>query len=162
MSKKVRLEDAVGLFEKVFEEGGEVSFVTSGISMIPMLGDGTDKVYLVKACGPLKKNDVPLVRRKKDGSFVLHRVVGTDGDGYILRGDNQWFCERGIKHDQVIGVVTAFEKNGKRTDCKSPRYKMYCLFLPVIRYSRKYFYMFTDRLFKRKAEKEKSKREEKQ
>ena len=80
MSKTVRLEDVAALFGTVLAEGGEVAFVTSGVSMLPMLRDGKDKILLTKAAGPLKKHDVPLIRRE-DGSFVLHRVVSIRPDG---------------------------------------------------------------------------------
>ena len=154
MSKTVRLEDVAALFGTVLAEGGEVAFVTSGVSMLPMLRDGKDKIFLTKAAGPLKKHDVPLIRRE-DGSFVLHRVVSIRPDGYVLRGDNQWYCETGFRDAQVIGVVRAYEKNGRRRECTDLSYRLYCVFLPLIRRVRKYFFACTDALTARRRDKTK-------
>ena len=42
-------------------------------------------------------------------------------------GDNQIVIEKGIRHDQIIGVVTSFERKGKWYSCKSRQYRIYCV-----------------------------------
>lgn len=147
MSKEIRLDEISDVFEQVLQSGGEVAFVTSGTSMFPMLRNRKDKVFLVRLDRKLKKNDVPLVRMKDSGQFILHRVIGKNSDGYILRGDNRWENEYGITQEDVIAVVRSFERDGKKIKCSSLKYKLYCLLLPVIRNGRKYFFKCTDKLF---------------
>jgi len=111
---------------EVIDSGGEVTFTPSGISMLPMLHDRTDKVILTKAEFPLKKYDLPLYCRD-DGRFILHRVVKVNSDGtYVMCGDNQWIKEYGIQDRHIIGIVKAFERNGKKHKCTETSYMLYC------------------------------------
>lgn len=113
--------------QEKLEAGGEVSFTVSGRSMQPMVFDRKDTVTLTKAVLPLKKYDIPFYRRD-NGQFVLHRIVKVQKDGnYTCRGDNQLVNEPNVRNDQIIGVLTSFERKGKliKVD-KSLKYKIYC------------------------------------
>lgn len=125
MKKEIALSSALPLIEETLSLNGEVSFSPSGNSMRPLLRHRKDTIVLKKPVGKLKKYDVPLYRRK-DGSFVLHRVVGIDSDGYIMCGDNQTFKERAIKDDQIIAVMTSFCRDGKHINCTDFSYRLYC------------------------------------
>lgn len=112
-SKEAQLSDLIDIIIEKLEMGGTVTFTPHGESMLPMLRDGEDVVVLSKPKGRLHLFDIPLYRRK-DGSFVLHRVIDFQRDGsYVLCGDNQFYKERGIKDSDVIAVVTAFYRKGK-------------------------------------------------
>ena len=124
MKKDFSLAEALPLMQEILESGGEVSFTPSGISMLPLLRHKKDKIFLKKPEGKLKKYDVPLYRRD-DGSFVLHRVVGINADGYIMCGDNQTVKEYSVKDDAVIAVMTSFCRDGKQTDCTKLSYRLY-------------------------------------
>lgn len=138
MSKTVAMSELSPVITEVLQAGGEVTFTPSGTSMMPMLHDRTDKVILKKAEFPLKKYDLPLYCRD-DGKFILHRVVEARGDGtYIMCGDNQWIRELGIRDDNIIGVVKAFERNGKVYNCTDKSYILYCRFWDFIYPARKF------------------------
>jgi phage repressor protein C with HTH and peptisase S24 domain len=111
--KKVRLIEMLPIITEKISSGGEVSIPITGKSMYPTLKQGRDYAVLKKAPEHLEKGDIPFYRRE-NGCFVLHRVVGEDENGYILCGDNQSEKEFGIKHSQIIAVLTAVERNGKR------------------------------------------------
>ena len=116
LNKEVGLDDVMQIIAEKLEAGGSVTFNPKGTSMLPMLRDGDDTVVLSKPKGRLHLFDLPLYRRK-DGSYVLHRVVNFGSDGsYTMCGDNQFAVEKGITDDNVIGVVTAFYRKGKRSD----------------------------------------------
>ena len=84
---------------------------------------------LSKPKGRLHLFDLPLYRRK-DGSYVLHRVVNFGSDGsYTMCGDNQFAVEKGITDDDVIGVVTAFYRKGKPYTVDSMKYRAYLEFM---------------------------------
>ena len=111
--KKVTLAQMLPIITEKLSSGGEVSIPVTGTSMYPTLKPGQDYAVLKRAPEHLEKGGIPFYRRE-DGRFVLHRVIGEDENGYILCGDNQREKEYGIKHSQVIGVLSAVERNGKR------------------------------------------------
>ena len=107
--KKVRLSEMLPAMEETLSAGGTVKLPITGTSMLP----------------PLRRFDLPLYRRK-DGAFVLHRVVAVEKDGtYTMCGDNQWVKEPGISGEQIIGVVTEVERKGKLISVQSFRYRAY-------------------------------------
>lgn len=108
----------------VLDSGGEFKMIATGTSMMPLLRNGKDTIVLIKHPSKLKKYDVPLYRRS-DGSFVLHRIVGINKDGYILCGDHQYVKEYGVKHSDVVAILKGFYKDGKYTDCDDFLYKCY-------------------------------------
>lgn len=124
MKKDISLEDVMPLIEEILKAKGEVSFTPSGTSMLPLLRHQRDKVVLKSPDGKLKKYDVPLYRRK-DGSFVLHRVIDIRPDGYVMCGDNQTAKEFFIKDESIIAVMSSFYRNNKYIDCGSFAYRAY-------------------------------------
>ena len=122
---RVSLAELLPVLEEQLAAGKEVCFGPKGTSMLPMLRQGVDSVVLHKAPARLKKYDLPLYRRK-DGSFVLHRIVGVSGNEYVTCGDNQWMREYHVRHSQVIGVVTGYYRGEEYISCDSAKYKRYC------------------------------------
>lgn len=83
LNKEVGLDDVMQIIAEKLETGGSVTFNPKGTSMLPMLRDGDDTVVLSKPKGRLHLFDLPLYRRK-DGSYVLHRVVNFEVMAVIL------------------------------------------------------------------------------
>lgn len=104
--------------------GQTVRFSPRGTSMLPMLRQGRDSVVLAPVPETLKKYDLPLYQRG-NGQFVLHRVVAV-GDTYTCIGDNQFQLETGLRHDQMIAVVTAFSRGGREISVTSSGHRLYC------------------------------------
>ena len=145
-SKEAQLSDLIGIITEKLDMGGTVSFTPRGESMLPMLRDGRDTVVLSKPAGRLKRFDLPLYRRA-NGSFVLHRVIGFDGDGsYVLCGDNQIVKEYGINDSNVIAVVTEFDRKGKHYTTRSFSYRAYALFWYYSRPVRRVYRAFKRRI----------------
>lgn len=124
MNKVVSLEELVPLIKEKIESNGEVTFTPKGISMLPMLRDNQDTVTLGKAEFPLKKYDIAFYSRD-NGQYVLHRVIKTKEDSYVMRGDNQLFNEYGIRQNQIIGVVKTFTRKGKLYNYDDKKYILY-------------------------------------
>lgn len=124
--KEYHLEELMPLFRDAFANGQSIRYFPKGISMLPMLRQGIDSVVLSPCNGKLKKYDLPLYQRD-DGHFVLHRIVKVS-DTYSCVGDNQFGVEKGVRHDQVIAVTTAFYRGEKRISVTSFRYRFYCSF----------------------------------
>lgn len=104
--------------------GQSVRFSPRGVSMLPMLRQDVDSVVLSPLSGRLKKYDLPLYVRD-NGKYVLHRIVKV-ADTYTCMGDNQFVEETGVRHDQVIAVVTAFYRGDKLHEIDEPGYRLYC------------------------------------
>ena len=113
------------MIQKAFDNGEDFNLITAGTSMLPMLRDREDTVVLSQKKGKLKKYDLPLYKRA-DGSFVLHRIVGKGKDGYKMSGDNHPMIEYPVTDDQIIAVVSAYIRDGKRISIDSLGYKIYC------------------------------------
>lgn len=125
MNKEVAVADVIDIITEKLEQGGAVTFTPNGTSMLPMLRDGEDVVVLSKPNGRLHLFDIPLYKRK-NGEYVLHRVVDFDADGgYVLCGDNQFVKEHGIYDEDICGVVTAFYRKGKPYKLTSLKYRLY-------------------------------------
>lgn len=103
---------------------GTVKFSPQGISMLPMLRQGIDSVVLSPVPERLKKYDLPLYQRD-DGKYILHRVVEA-GESYTCCGDNQFVLEYGLRHEQMIAIVTGFTRGEKEHSVDELGYKLYC------------------------------------
>lgn len=120
----VKMASLSPIMEEVVAAGGTFELTVTGNSMFPMLKNRVSRVKLSPA-GQLKAGDLPLYRRD-DGAFVLHRIIKYDGEYYSMCGDNQYVLERGIRPNQIIAVVTAFSRDGKKwTNSNNVLYMIY-------------------------------------
>lgn len=118
------MEELVPLIQEALSAGRTVQLSPRGTSMLPMLRQGIDSVVLSPVPETLRKYDLPLYRRE-NGKYVLHRIIDVEGI-YTCMGDNQFSREPGIRHDQMIAVVTAFYRDGKKYSVSNPGYRLYC------------------------------------
>ena len=122
----VPLAQLMPVLREFLDVGKNVKISPQGISMLPMIRQGIDKVVLSPISGELRKYDLPLYQRD-DGHFVLHRIVKV-GETYTCIGDNQFELEHGLRHDQMIAVVTAFYRGDKLHFVNELGYQIYCRF----------------------------------
>ncbi len=111
------------IIEELTSRGKEVVFTARGHSMRPLLKDGRDQIIFSKA-EQVGLYDVVLYRRR-DGSYVAHRIVGEDADGFILMGDGQTRREYGITREMLIARATGFIRRGKEISVKDSKYLCY-------------------------------------
>lgn len=147
MSEKISLNEMAPLIRETLEKNGEVTFISAGRSMLPVIRDRKDAVTLVKPKREIKPGDIVFYQRD-NGQFILHRVMFVNSDKYVMRGDNQWDNEYNIRRDQIIGVLKCFERNGKIHNVTDRDYLMYVKLLPLIRFFRKTYYGFKSKVFK--------------
>ena len=103
--------------EEILAETGELFTTASGVSMLPCIRPKWDMLHLAKPRHDIKKYDVLLYKRK-NGTYILHRVMEVKSDSYVLCGDNQWVLEHGITDEQVLGVLIGFYRGKKYIDCQ--------------------------------------------
>lgn len=122
-TQAIPMEQLYELLCVQMESGGRARLPVTGSSMLPMLRQGTDAVFLKAATGNEKKGDIILYRRS-GGQFVLHRVIAEEEDDYICSGDNQAMRER-VEASRVLAVVDGFERGGKRYALTHLGYRCY-------------------------------------
>lgn len=112
-------------FEEILEHDGVLMYRNVGDSMMPLLREGRDLMIIVRKTDKrLSVMDVPLFKRA-DGKYVLHRVMWVRKSDYIICGDNQWYPERGVSDSQILGVMTAVVRDGKRIEMNSLKMRCY-------------------------------------
>lgn len=114
-----RIEDII------FEHGYYIT-KPKGSSMFPMIKPGSGEVCIVKADSVLK-NDVILYKRK-NGKYVLHRVLKIIDDEFVCCGDNQWEPEYGVTRDMIIGKLDSWYSGDKKRTVKDKDYLRYVKF----------------------------------
>lgn len=146
-------ESSLKTAAQALSEQEEISVLTAGVSMRPMLRQHKDIVVIKRTSGRLKKNDVPLYHRKGSDKYILHRILKVTDDGYVIRGDNLFKNEYDIKDENIVGVLKAFYRGGKYIDCqKSVGYKIY-VFINRASYPARYLWRVTVRPFLGKIKK---------
>lgn len=114
--------------EEVLQEKGEFVSAPLGVSMLPLIRPQCDVVLLSGDTSQIGKYDVVLYKRK-NGKYILHRILGQNEKGYILCGDNQYIKEYGIQKEQILAVMKGFYRGEKRyIDIQSKGYRIYSKF----------------------------------
>lgn len=116
-------ENSTQNFEDILEKDGVLVYTCKGFSMMPMLRQHRDLVVISKINKPLKKHDVILFKR--NGKYILHRIIDIKKDSYNTAGDHNWWKEYNVTNDEIIGVLTAYVKVGKEISVNDAGYKMY-------------------------------------
>ncbi len=105
------------------EKGGKTSLTVTGCSMLPLLHHGRDRVELVTPGQRQQAGDIVLYRRK-NGQYVLHRIIAVTENGYLCCGDNQVEKEP-VAHSQLLAVTSGIIRKGKPCDIQSLGYRVY-------------------------------------
>lgn len=121
---RYQLKEFEAVIQEVLDSGGEFQLYPRGSSMLPLIREGRDWVMLVQKGKTLHHNDIVLYHRK-DGSFVLHRIVKVRSDGYVLCGDNQVQLETGIQDHQIIALVKGIGRKGRQVSNQSLWLRLY-------------------------------------
>ena len=102
-------------FEEVLEKDGELIFTNVGCSMYPLIKQREDILRIVKT-DEYKKGDIILYKSNVD-HYVLHRILKIKKDKIITAGDYNYFKDKPITKEQVLGkLVSIKKKNGKEID----------------------------------------------
>ena len=112
VSKKIGDDGLVKIILYKLSCGEKVALTVTGNSMLPFLADGRDKVILQKIEKLPKKGDIVFYRRK-NGAYVLHRVVKRKGDLFYFSGDAQLRVEGPVGKGQLLAVCKEVERDGK-------------------------------------------------
>ncbi len=124
-------------YEELLEKDGLVISHVVGSSMLPLLLD-RDSIVIVEAADRVVPRRGDVVLYKRHGNYILHRVMRITPEEYQIRGDNTWRMEH-VPKQAVLATMTGFYRHAEDelVTRENVWYKMYCLALPVIRWSRR-------------------------
>ncbi len=125
VSLPVSLDEMLPVMEETLKSGGNVTFITKGRSMVPLLTSKRDSVVLKRA-EEYKKGDVVLYRNEK-GEFILHRIIKLRGRAVYTMGDSLLTNDEPTLKEKIIGKATAFVINGRRVSVTDFSYRIYKL-----------------------------------
>lgn len=135
--RKVPMESLIEVILLQMETAGAADLTVTGCSMLPMLRPYRDTVRLKPVEGLLQPGDIALYRRD-NGKYILHRVIRYAADGYLFCGDNQDELEP-VRQDQMVALVTGYQKDGKHRSMKRPGYRLYSFLWVKLFVFRKYY-----------------------
>ena len=102
-------------FEEVLDKDGELIFTNVGYSMYPVIRQRED-ILTIKESNTYKKGDIILYKSNVD-HYVLHRILKIKKDTIICAGDFNYFKDKPITFNQVLGLLTEIKKkDGKVID----------------------------------------------
>ena len=102
-------------FEEVLEKDGELFFTNVGYSMYPLIRQREDILHIVKT-NDIKRGDIILYKSEAD-HYVLHRILRIKKDQIICAGDYNYFKDKPITKEQVLGLLISIKKiDGKEID----------------------------------------------
>jgi|LSQX01.2.fsa_nt_gb hypothetical protein len=126
--KRVMVTSIENLSEIILERleyDSKIKLTVTGNSMYPLFRHGLDSVILAKT-KDIKKYDILLYRRK-NGAYILHRVVKTNKDIMYMAGDNETVIEYPVKMEQALAVAEGFCRNNKYVSCNNFVYRIYSI-----------------------------------
>ena len=128
MQRQVANDILIPEFFRLLEEGHEVRFTPSGVSMRPWIEGERDSVVLRRLERPARRGDILLAKMllpNGETTYVLHRVrrIEEAGKVLVLQGDGNLQGEERVSPENVIGVVSRIEMNNGR---KKPLLKGVC------------------------------------
>ena len=118
------LSESKTTYKEIIDKQGFYIATPVGTSMLPLIREREDTVRLEKPKGRCKKYDVIMYQRK-NGIYVLHRIVKVKSDSYVLCGDNQSVLEYGVTDDMIIGIMTGFYRGDTYVSIDNPEYIKY-------------------------------------
>ena len=122
----------------VLDKYGVYGTTTKGTSMQPLFRTRRDMIILQRPTSELKKYDVVLYNAPY-GKNIMHRIIKVLPDKYLIRGDNT-FVNEYIPKEDIIAVMVAFNRKGRRYDVTGAGYRAYCVVWTVIYPVRKLFF----------------------
>jgi hypothetical protein len=132
---KTIIKDKAIMMEEIrilISEGKTVSITVKGNSMNPIMVHLRDQITL----GPWKKADIipGTVALVKDirGSYLIHRIIKVDEKTVTLLGDGNIGMTETATHDDIIGIMYSFTRNGHEYSVKSLTWRCYSFIWKVL------------------------------
>ncbi|MDD4650674.1 MAG: GNAT family N-acetyltransferase [Methanothrix sp.] len=111
---KLSMKALIELLGAVTEKGRAFRFRASGISMIPFIKDRDIITISPIPSGRPVIGDVVAFILPETGRLAVHRIIDKKNHAYIIKGDNIPEPDGLVPSENVLGLVTAVERNSHR------------------------------------------------
>lgn len=136
MIKTVPNDEFFSVVLETLADGCTANIPVKGVSMLPFIVPDRDKVVLEAPAGSFRRGDIVLFRFK--GNYVLHRVMETDGENYVMMGDGNVAGTESCTAADIKAKAIAVVRNGKSFDPYSKswmrRWHVWMALKPIRRY----------------------------
>jgi len=102
------------LMQDILGKGVPFRFRAAGYSMSPFIKDGDVLTVDPVSSRSPKKGDVVVFKKRRSGEIVVHRIVRTKGDDYLVKGDNLLDEDGRVSQKDIFGIVRAVDRKGKK------------------------------------------------
>ena len=102
------------LMQAVLERNASFRFRAAGSSMTPFIRDRDVVTVYPKAGCRIRPGDVVAAVHPQTGKLIVHRVVADKGTALVIKGDNCLVPDGRVEMKQILGVVQAVTRDGKR------------------------------------------------
>ena len=102
------------LLTTLLENGAAFRFRATGYSMTPTIRDQDIVVISPLKHLPPRKGEIVAFRHPGNQQLTIHRFIGSRGSLALCRGDNRDIADDPVPLAEIIGVITAIQRNGKR------------------------------------------------
>ena len=110
--------------EAELASGRSVRFRLKGVSMTPLIRDGRDEV-IVYPCTPHELIPMDVVLFRYQDRYLLHRIIGRDGDNLLLQGDGSLVVQERCCVADVVGKVhVVVRPSGREVSVESWRWRL--------------------------------------
>jgi len=103
----------IELLQAVLQQGKPFWFQAPGFSMSPFIKDGDTITLSPLAEASPQVGEVLAFLRPGSGKLVVHRLVGWQGERFLLRGDNSGEASEWIPASSILGRVTSVQRGGQ-------------------------------------------------
>ncbi len=94
-----------------------------GRSMRPLIRGGRDTVVVEPLRHAPRRGEL-VMYAKRDGLYIIHRIVGVSDGRYLTRGDNCISCEC-VPRERMVGVVVEICRGGRHISVDDWQYRAY-------------------------------------
>lgn len=124
----------VKTYQEILDEKGYLIISPAGRSMWPLIREKKDAMKLVPP-GAIKKRDIILYQRK-NGDYLVHRVIQLSRGSFVLCGDNQWKLEKDITSKMVLAVMEGYFRKERYRSVNHMGYRIYSRIWVAFRWTR--------------------------
>lgn len=136
MIKTIPNDEFFSLVLETLQDGSTASIPVKGVSMLPFIIPEKNQVVLQKPSAPFRRGDIVLFMFR--GNYVLHRVIETDGENFVMMGDGNVAGTESCTAADIKAKAIAIVEDGKSHDPYSRAWmrwwRLWMALKPVRRY----------------------------
>lgn len=117
------------LLKATLAKGLSFRFEAKGFSMAPFIKSGDVVTVSPLSSSPISIGKPAAFIHPLTKKLVIHRVIGKIDKDYFIKGDNSLAADGLVRKENILGYVSAVERNGKAVSFGFGREKFIIAFL---------------------------------